>query len=73
MTFDMDTLWKILAVVFAAGVVWAKLESIQKDIARLEEKVEKHNSFDRRIVAIETQLNMREREENVHTAGGRTN
>ena len=54
---DIDTIWKILGVVFACGMVYAELKAIRKDIARLEEKVEKHNSFDRRIVAIETKLN----------------
>ena len=54
---DIETIWKILGVVFACGMVYAELKAIRKDIARLEEKVEKHNSFDRRIVAIETKLN----------------
>lgn len=53
---DIETIWKILGVVFACGMVYAELKAIRKDIARLEEKVEKHNSFDRRIVAIETKL-----------------
>lgn len=56
---DIETIWKILGVVFACGMVWAELKAIRKDIARLEEKVEKHNTFDRRIVAIETQLNIK--------------
>lgn len=56
---EMETIWKVLMIVFAAGAVWAELKGIRKDIARLEEKVEKHNTFDRRIVAIETQLNIK--------------
>ncbi len=55
----LDLLWELAAVVFAAGMVWAKLEAINKSIERLEEKVERHNTFDRRIVAIETRLNIK--------------
>lgn len=54
----LDIIWEVAAVVFAAGMVWAKLEAINKSLERLEEKVERHNTFDRRIVAIETRLNM---------------
>lgn len=56
MTIDLDTVWKILGVVFACGMLYAELKAIRKDIARLEEKVEKHNNFDRRIVHLETLL-----------------
>ena len=58
MTLDLETVWKILGVVFACGMVWAELKAIRKDIRRLEEKVESHNKYDRRIVALETQLKM---------------
>lgn len=54
----LDLIWEVAAVVFASGMVWAKLEAINKSLERLEEKVERHNTFDRRIVAIETRLNM---------------
>lgn len=56
---DAETIWEILGVVFACGAIYGELKAIRKDIARLEEKVEKHNTFDRRIVAIETQLNLK--------------
>jgi uncharacterized membrane protein len=52
----LDVLWKLAAVVFAAGAVWQELRAIRKDIARLEEKVEKHNHFDRRLLIIESRL-----------------
>lgn len=56
MEIDIDTVWKILGVVFACGIVYAELKAIRRDIARLEEKVEVHNRYDRRIVALETML-----------------
>lgn len=52
----LDVLWKLAAVIFAAGAVWQELRAIRKDIARLEEKVEKHNHFDRRLLIIESKL-----------------
>ena len=54
MSLDTETIWKILGIVFAAGAFWQELKAIRKDISRLEEKVEKHNSFDRRIVRLES-------------------
>ena len=53
MTLDAETIWKILGVVFAAGVVWAKLEAIQKDIARLEKKQDKYNNLQERTRGLE--------------------
>jgi len=50
----LEAVWKIAVVIFGAGMVWAELKAIRKDIARLEEKVEKHNHFDRRIIRLET-------------------
>ena len=37
MSADVITnmIWQIVGVVFACGIVWAKLEAIQKDIKRL--------------------------------------
>ncbi len=61
MNIDPETVWKILGLVFAAGVVWAKLESIQKDIARLERKQDKYNNLQERTrvleVTVENHLN----------------
>lgn len=61
MTLDIETVWKILGVVFACGMVWAELKAIRRDISRvdrkvekLDEKVQKHNNFDRRLVRLET-------------------
>jgi hypothetical protein len=58
-----NLLWELAAVIFAAGGVWAELKAVRKDIARLEEKVEKHNSFDRRIVRLESYVDMKIKEE----------
>lgn len=60
MPIDTETIWKILGLVFAAGAFWQELKAIRKDISRLEEKVEKHNSFDRRIVRLESIIEEKE-------------
>lgn len=60
MQLDTETIWKILGLVFAAGAFWQELKAIRKDISRLEEKVEKHNSFDRRIVRLESIIEEKE-------------
>lgn len=46
-------------LVFACGKAWAELKGIRDDIARLEQKVEKHNNFDRRIIRLETIIEQR--------------
>jgi hypothetical protein len=60
MPLDTETIWKILGLVFAAGAFWQELKAIRKDILRLEEKVEKHNSIDRRIVRLESIIEEKE-------------
>lgn len=55
----LDTIWKLAGLIFAAGMVWAELKAIRKDIKRLSDKVEQHNTFDRRIVRLETMLEVR--------------
>ena len=55
----LDTIWKLAGIIFAAGMVWSELKAIRKDIKRLSDKVEKHNTFDRRIVRLETMLEIR--------------
>ena len=57
----LDTIWKLAGIIFAAGMVWAELKAIRKDIKRLSDKVEQHNTFDRRIVRLETMLEIRGR------------
>ena len=56
MNIDPETIWKVLGIVFASGVVWAKLESIQKDIARLEKKQDKYNNLQERTRVLEVKI-----------------
>ena len=53
---NVELIWKILGLVFACGVVWAKLEAIQKDIARLEKKPDKYNNLQERTRVLEVKL-----------------
>lgn len=67
---DIGLTWKeILYISFMAGFVWFELKAIRRDIVRLDkkmdkldEKVEKHNTFDRRIVRLETLVEVQENE-----------
>lgn len=54
MTVSIELLLYLLSFAVACGIVVAELKAVRKDIRRLEEKVEKHNSFDRRIIRLET-------------------
>ena len=56
MTLDLETVWKILGVVFACGMVWAELKAIRKDIARLEAKQDKYNNLQERTRVLEVEL-----------------
>ena len=51
----------LTAVLSLVGVIYSNTTTRKMVIYRveqLEKKVEKHNNFDRRLVAIETKLNM---------------
>lgn len=57
----MFSLKEILYIAFMAGFVWFELKAIRRDIVRLDkkmdkldEKVQKHNNFDRRLIRLET-------------------
>lgn len=50
---EIETIWKVIIVVFAAGVVWSELKAIRKDIARLEEKQDKYNNLQERTRVLE--------------------
>ena len=56
MPIDIVSVWKILGVVFACGMVWAELKAIRKDIARLEEKQDKHNNLQERTRVLEVKV-----------------
>lgn len=62
---EIETIWKVLIVVFAAGVVWSELKAIRKDIARLEEKQDKYNNLQERTrvleVVVKNHLNQEEK------------
>lgn len=67
---DIGLTWKeVLYLTFMAGFVWFELKAIRRDIVRLDkkmdkldEKVQKHNNFDRRIVRLETLVEVQENE-----------
>lgn len=64
MMLDIELIWKILGFVFACGMVWAKLEAIQKDIARLEKKQDKYNNLQERTRVLEVKV------DTIYTQGG---
>ena len=39
-----------------------RMEMVEKRVKELSDKVDKHNNFDRRLVAIETKLNLKQEE-----------
>ena len=39
-----------------------RMDQVEKQIRSLSDKVDKHNNFDRRLIAIETRLNMKTEE-----------
>ena len=67
---DLGITWKeVLYLTFMAGVVWFELKAIRRDISRLDKKVEKHNNFDRRIIRLETMVEIKEHEINAQQMG----
>ncbi len=63
---DFNIIWKVVVVVFAAGMFYMQVLAIRQDLERmdakfdrLEQKVEKHNNFDRRIIKLETMLEIK--------------
>ena len=53
MTLEVELVWKILGLVFAAGAIWNELKAIRKDIARLEAKQDKYNNLQERTRVLE--------------------
>lgn len=51
-----DIIWEIAAVIFACGVVWTKLTTIEKSIARLEQKQDKYNTLQERTRVLEVKV-----------------
>lgn len=56
MTLDIELVWKILGLVFAAGAIWNELKAIRKDIARLEAKQDKYNNLQERTRVLEVKF-----------------
>lgn len=57
--------WKeFVGLISMFAFMWYELKAIRRAIIRLEDKVEKHNSFDRRIIKLETLLEVAERNKN---------
>ena len=52
----LDTIWKVAALIFAAGAVWGELKAIRKDIARLEAKQDKYNNLQERTRVLEVEV-----------------
>lgn len=59
---SFDSVYKLAAIVFAAGVVWGQLKAIRKDIARLEQKQEEANNVKMRMAAAEAVQSMHQQE-----------
>ena len=53
MELDFNVLWKVAAVVFAAGGLWNELRAIRKDLSRLESKQDKYNNLQERVAKLE--------------------
>ena len=62
MILDLETVWKILGIVIACGMVWGELKAIRKDIARLEQKQDKYNNLQERTHTLELWKEYHERE-----------
>ncbi len=56
MELDFNVLWKVSAVVFAAGGLWNELRAIRKDLSRLESKQDKYNNLQGRVASLEDKL-----------------
>ena len=59
---EIELIWKIAGVVFAAGAIFAELKAIRRDIARLEKKQDKYNNLQERTLKLETWSEMHEKE-----------
>lgn len=59
---ETSSILEILGVVFAAGAFYAKMESISKDIKRLEKKQDKYNNLQERTHDLEMWKQYHEKE-----------
>lgn len=63
-----EAILQILGIVFGAGMFYAKLESISKDVRRLEKKQDHYNNLQERTVSLETWRTMHEKEHELERA-----
>lgn len=52
----LEMAWKVACIVFFAGMFWAELKAIRKDIARLEKKADESNHLKERVSVLETKM-----------------
>lgn len=64
----IEAILQILAIVFGAGMFYAKLESISKEVRRLEKKQDHYNNLQERTVSLETWRTMHEKEHELERA-----
>lgn len=62
----IEAILQILAVVFGAGMFYAKMETISKDIKRLEQKQDKYNNLQERCRTLELWREFHEKEHEEH-------
>lgn len=62
---DQQVIWEIIGVIFAAGAMYAKLQAIQNDIARLEKKADESNRVKERLGVVEVKVDELIKEHNL--------
>lgn len=60
-----EAILEILGIVFGAGMFYAKLEGISRDVRRLEKKQDHYNNLQERTVALEAWKIMHEKEHEI--------
>ena len=63
-----EAILQILGIIFAAGIFYGKMDSISKDIKRLEKAQLKYNNLQERTIALETWQTMHEKEHELERA-----
>ena len=53
---QFEVVWKLAAIVFGAGVFYAELKAIRKDIKRLEIKADESNHLKERVAVLEIKV-----------------
>lgn len=61
-----EAILQILGIVFGAGMFYAKMETISKDIKRLEQKQDKYNNLQERCRTLELWREFHEKEHEEH-------